>query len=152
VGVGEAVTSFLESKGAPGVVERTLIRPPSSQLGPIEVSERKALIDASPIAGKYETLQDRQSAYEVLTKRSADAAKAAEEAERLEEEAESVAEREYRAGRRYSGAKVGRSSSRSSRSGESFGEAVTNVIVKELKGTTGKRIVRGILGSLFKGR
>jgi DNA helicase HerA-like ATPase len=151
VGVGEAVTSFLESKGAPGVVERTLIRPPSSQLGPIEPSERKALIDASPIAGKYETLQDRESAYEVLTKRAADAAEAAEEAERLEEEAESAAEREYRAGRRYSGSKVGRSTSRRKSSG-GFGKAVTDVVLKELKGTTGKRIVRGILGSLFKGR
>ena len=152
VGVGEAVTSFLESKGAPSVVERTLIRPPSSQLGPIEPSERKALIDASPIAGKYETLQDRESAYEVLTKRAADAAKAAEEAERLEEEAESAAEREYRAGRRYSGSKVGRSTSRSKSSSGGFGKAVTDVVLKELKGTTGKRIVRGILGSLFKGR
>ncbi|SPF76411.1 hypothetical protein ALP8811_01415 [Aliiroseovarius pelagivivens] len=152
VGVGEAVTSFLESKGAPGVVERTLIRPPSSQLGPIEISERKALIDASPIAGKYETLKDRESAYEVLTKRAVEAAKEAEEAERLEEEAESVAEREYRAGRRYSGSKVGRSTSRSKSSSGGFGKAVTDVVLKELKGTTGKRIVRGILGSLFKGR
>ena len=152
VGVGEAVTSFLESKGAPGVVERTLIRPPSSQLGPIEISERKALIDASPIAGKYETLKDRESAYEVLTKRAVAAAKEAEEAERLEEEAESVAEREYRAGRRYSGSKVGRSTSRSKSSSGGFGKAVTDVVLKELKGTTGKRIVRGILGSLFKGR
>ncbi|WP_424940022.1 helicase HerA-like domain-containing protein [Aliiroseovarius sp. S253] len=152
VGVGEAVTSFLESKGAPSVVERTLIRPPSSQLGPIESGERKAFIDASPIAGKYETLQDRESAYEVLTKRAADAAKAAEEAERLEEEAESIAEREYRAGRRYSGSKVGRSTSRSKSSSGGFGKAVTDVVLKELKGTTGKRIVRGILGSLFKGR
>ncbi|WP_282064940.1 helicase HerA-like domain-containing protein [Aliiroseovarius marinus] len=151
VGVGEAVTSFLEAKGAPGVVERTLIRPPSSQLGPIEPSERKTLIDASPIAGKYETLQDRESAYEVLTKRAADAAKEAEEAERREEEAESAAEREYRAGRRYSGSKVGRSTSRRKSSG-GFGKAVTDVVIKELKGTTGKRIVRGILGSLFKGR
>ncbi|MCK0143575.1 helicase HerA-like domain-containing protein [Aliiroseovarius sp. F20344] len=152
VGVGEAVTSFLEAKGSPGVVERTLIRPPSSQLGPLEASERKALIDASPIAGKYETLQDRESAYEVLTKRAADAAKEAEEAERREEEAESVAEREYRAGRRYSGNKVGRSTSRSKSSSGGFGKAVTDVVLKELKGTTGKRIVRGILGSLFKGR
>lgn len=155
VGVGEAVTSFLEAKGAPGMVDRTLIRPPSSQLGPIEVSERKAVIDASPIAGKYETLKDRQSAYEVLTKRAADAAKEAEEAERLEEEAESAAEREYRAGRRYSGSKVGRSTSRSSsrrKSDEGFGDAVVNVVLKELKGTTGRRIVRGLFGSLFKGR
>jgi DNA helicase HerA-like ATPase len=154
VGVGEAVTSFLMKKGVPGVVERTLIRPPSSQLGPIEPAERKALIDSSPIAGKYETLQDRHSAYEILTKRAQDAAREAEEAERAEEEA-AMAEREYKAARRYSGSRVKRSSSRSSRSnarGDTIGGALGKALVKELRGTTGRRIVRGILGSLFKGR
>ncbi|MBA85020.1 helicase HerA-like domain-containing protein [Thalassobius sp. S69A] len=153
VGVGEAVTSFLQKKGVPGIVERTLIRPPSSQLGPIDPSERKALIDSSPIAGKYETLSDRHSAYEILTKRAQDAARAAEEAERQEEEA--AAEREYKAARRYSGTRVTRSTSRSSRSnsrGDTMGEALGKALIKELKGTTGRRIVRGILGSLFKGR
>lgn len=154
VGVGEAVTSFLERKGAPGMVERTLIRPPSSQLGPVDPATRRALMDSSPIAGKYETLQDRESAYEVLKSRAEQAAKEAEEAERAEEEAESAAEREYRAGRRYSGSRVGRSTSRKPRrkSEQSFGEAVANVVIKELKGTTGRRIVRGLFGSLFKGR
>ncbi|MCI2398266.1 helicase HerA-like domain-containing protein [Aliiroseovarius subalbicans] len=151
VGVGEAVTSMLERKGAPGVVERTLIRPPSSQLGPIDPKERQALINASPIAGKYETLKDRESAYEVLTKRASDAAREAEKAEQAEEEAE-MAEREYRAGRRYSGERVGRSTSKRTRKTESFGEAMTKVVVKELKGVTGRRIVRGIFGTLFKGR
>jgi hypothetical protein len=63
--------------------------------------------------------------------------------------------REYTAGRRYSGTRVGRSTSqptRRTRQTESFGEAMAQVVVKELKGTTGRRIVRGILGSLFKGR
>ena len=151
VGVGEAVTSMLESKGAPGVVERTLIRPPSSQLGPISDSERQAVLAASSMGAKYDATKDRESAYEVLMARAEKAAAEAEEAERLEEEA-SVAEREYRAGRRYSGTKVGRSTSRSTRKSESFGEAVAGVVIKELKGTTGRRIVRGILGGLFKGR
>jgi hypothetical protein len=154
VGVGEAVTSFLEKKGVPGVVERTLIRPPSSQLGPIDPAQRRALIDTSPIAGKYETLQDRHSAYEILTQRAQDAAKAAEEAERREAEAE-AAEREYKSARRYSGTRVTRSSSRTTRSnsrGDTMGEALGKALIKELKGTTGRRIVRGILGSLFKGR
>ncbi|MCK0138841.1 helicase HerA-like domain-containing protein [Aliiroseovarius sp. F47248L] len=156
VGVGEAVTSFLEAKGAPGVVERTLIRPPSSQLGPIDAGERKALIDASPIAGKYETLKDRDSAYEMLTKRAADAAKEAEEAERREARAgETLTLREFNSGRRYTGTEDDKPASRRrsrKSSDEGFGEAVLNVVVKELKGTTGKRIVRGIFGSLFKGR
>ncbi|MDQ2092764.1 helicase HerA-like domain-containing protein [Rhodalgimonas zhirmunskyi] len=155
VGVGEAVTSMLEKKGVPGVAQRTLIRPPSSQLGPIQPGERAALINASPLAGKYEELKDRQSAYEILAKRAADAAKAAEKAEREEEEAEER-EREYKQARRYSGSRVPRSSSKttrsSSRKDESFGEALGRNVMKELSGTTGRRIVRGILGSLFKGR
>lgn len=152
VGVGEAVTSMLQKKGVPGVVERTLIRPPSSQLGPISDDQRRAVIAASPIAGKYEALKDRESAYEMLKKRASQAAAEAQSAEEREAEATDAAEREYRAGRRYSGTRVGRSSSRTSRKSQSFGEAVINVVFKELKGTTGRRIVRGLLGGLFKGR
>ena len=54
VGVGEAVTSVLLKKGVPSVVERTLIRPPSSQLGPITLSERKAFIQNNSLASKYD--------------------------------------------------------------------------------------------------
>ena len=151
VGVGEAVTSMLQKKGVPGIVERTLIRPPSSQLGPISKGERDAVIAGSPVVGKYEDHKDRVSAYETLKKRAENAAKEAEAAEAREEEAE-AAEREYRTGRRYSGTKVGRSSSRPTRKRESFGEAMASVVVKELKGVTGRRIVRGIFGTLFKGR
>jgi DNA helicase HerA-like ATPase len=154
VGVGEALTSTLEAKGAPGIVERTLIRPPSSQLGVISDEVRRAVIQGSPLAGKYDTVQDRDSACERLQKRAEDAARAAAAAE--EKEAQLAEEdRAFKAGRRYSGKAVPRSTSRSgSRSGQddSFGEALANVVVKELKGTTGRRIVRGILGGLFKAR
>ncbi|MEM1375332.1 MAG: helicase HerA-like domain-containing protein [Pseudomonadota bacterium] len=150
VGVGEAVTSMLQKKGVPGIVERTLIRPPSSQLGPITAAERADVIAASPLAGKYEAKVDRESAFEMLTKRSEAAAAEAEKAEAAEEDAAPI-EREYSAARRYSGSRVSRSTSR--RTGkESVGSALGSVIVKELKGTTGRRIVRGILGGLFKGR
>ena len=154
VGVGEAVTSMLEKKGVPGVVQRTLIRPPSSQLGPITEIERLQVMNASPVAGRYDTTVDRQSAFEILQKRAQDAARAAAEAERREEEM-SAAEREYTAGRRYSGTRVGRSTTQPAsrgRQGDSFGEAMAKVVMKELKGTTGRRIVRGILGGLFKAR
>lgn len=151
VGVGEAVTSMLMKKGIPGVVERTLIRPPSSRLGPLSDKERDQAINTSPIAGKYETLLDRRSAYEVLNQRAAQAAKDAEIAEAKEEEAE-AAEREFKAARRYSGTRVSRSTSKSRRKSDGFGAAMAKVVMKELKGTTGRRIVRGIFGSLFKGR
>ncbi|MGK7755072.1 MULTISPECIES: helicase HerA-like domain-containing protein [unclassified Roseovarius] len=151
VGTGEAVTSMLQDKGVPGIVERTLIRPPSSRLGPIDAAARAGVIAASPVAGKYETVLDRESAYEILAKRAEAAAQGAEEAETAAEE-QSAAEREFNAGRRYSGSRVDRSSSRSRTQSGGIGDAVMNAVVKELGGTTGRRIVRGILGGFFKGR
>ncbi|MCK0121463.1 DUF853 domain-containing protein [Loktanella sp. F6476L] len=152
VGTGEAVTSMLDPKGIPMIVERTLIRPPSSQLGPLSATERKAVMNASPMAGKYDTTIDRNSAHEMLTKRAADAAAEAEKAEAEEERLEEK-EREFKAARRYSGnGTKGRSTSKRSTKDNSFGGALASVVAKELKGTTGRRLVRGILGSLFKGR
>ncbi|NRA98250.1 MAG: DUF853 family protein [Rhodobacteraceae bacterium] len=152
VGNGEAVTSFLDRKGAPGIVEQTLIRPPSSQLGPLDGTVRKEALATSPVAGKYDTVKDRESAYEILARRADDAAKEAEKAE-AEEDAAELAAREYKTARRYSGARVGRSSSkRRSSSPDTLGEAMSQALIKELSGTTGRRMVRGLLGGLFKGR
>lgn len=151
VGVGEAVTSMLMKKGVPGIVERTLIRPPSTQLGPIDAGERKSVLAASPMGQKYDAPMDRQSAFEMLQARADKAAKEAEVAEDAAETAE-PALREFNAGRRYSGARVARSTSRRTRETASFGDAMTKMVMKELTGTTGRRMVRGILGGLFKGR
>ncbi len=154
VGVGEAVTSMLQKKGIPGIVERTLIRPPSSQLGPITDAERASLMATNAMAGKYDTVLDRKSAFEILKARAeAAAAEAAKAEEAAEEQAPML--REFNAGRRYTGGRVTRSTSRPSRSRrqtDTLGGALTHAVIKELKGTTGRRIVRGILGGLFKGR
>lgn len=150
VGTGEAVTSFLDRKGIPLIVERTLIRPPSSQLGPIDKPTRTAIMNGSDMAGKYDKTLDRESAFEILSKRADAAAKEAEAAEAEEDRLEAE-EREFKAARRYDGGRSGRSTSRTSSSG-GFGDALASVVAKELKGTTGRRIVRGILGGLFKGR
>jgi uncharacterized protein len=153
VGVGEAVTSMLERKGVPGIAERTLIRPPSSQLGPIDDAARAALMGMSPLAGKYDTPIDRESAFEVLRDRAEAAAKEAEAAERVEEEAEAMAEREFRAARRYSGSRVSRSTShpRSSRS-DSVATTFAKSFARQLGTKSGQAVVRGVLGGLFKGR
>ncbi|KAA9010008.1 helicase HerA-like domain-containing protein [Histidinibacterium aquaticum] len=151
VGVGEAVTSLLEDKGVPGIVQRTLIRPPSSQLGPIDPAARAEVVATSPIAGKYEQLADRESAHEILAARAERAAREAEQAE-TEEARFSSEVREYNAGRRYTGTRVSRMSSTKSSRTETLGEAIGSVVIKELKGTTGRRIVRGIMGGLFRGR
>ncbi len=67
LGVGEALVSTLEDKGAPSVVQRTLIRPPASRIGTISEAERRAVIAASPVGPVYDTPVDRHSAYEILT-------------------------------------------------------------------------------------
>ena len=69
LGKGEALVSFLEGNGVPSIVERTMIRPPSARIGPITPAERKAVIDISPMKGKYDTPVDSESAYEILQKR-----------------------------------------------------------------------------------
>jgi hypothetical protein len=70
LGVGEALVSTLEGRGAPSMVERTLIAPPSGQVGPIDAAERQRLMQASPLRGKYDQPLDTESAYEMLAKRA----------------------------------------------------------------------------------
>lgn len=149
VGVGEALVSTLQKKGVPSVVERVLIRPPSSQLGPITEDERKAAMAQSPVAGLYDEPIDRLSAYETLANRAEEAARAA----KIDEEQAEVSEpasREYNSARRYSGARVTRSTSK--RRGDSVGEAFAKSMARSIGTRTGSALVRGVLGGLFKGR
>jgi DNA helicase HerA-like ATPase len=73
---GEALVSFLEGGGTPSMVERIMVRPPSARIGPITPEERKAIMDASPVKGKYDTAVDAESAYEIIQKRLSGAAAA----------------------------------------------------------------------------
>jgi uncharacterized protein len=77
LGKGEALVSFLEGGGTPAMVERVMVRPPSARIGPITSEERKAIMDASPVKGKYDTAIDAESAYEILQKRIAGGAASA---------------------------------------------------------------------------
>ncbi len=148
VGTGEAVVSLLEAKAVPSMVQRTLIRPPSSQLGPIDETERKAFMANSPLAGLYETPKDRESAYEMLQAR---AEKAAEEAAQAEAESVRAAEeeREFQKARRYE--KDTRSTKRSSRS-DTITQTLVKSAIRTVSTRSGQRMIRGILGGLFKGR
>ncbi len=150
VGTGEAVTSMLDRKGVPLMVERTLIRPPESQLGPLDPALRAGIIAASPMGAKYAVRVDRESAQEMLAKRAAEAAAQAEASEVTAEDGLNHA-------RRWDGGRTERAApaeprGRSPKPQKGFGEALTEAAVKELSGTTGRRIVRGILGGLFRGR
>ncbi|MFT4150461.1 MAG: DUF853 family protein [Paracoccaceae bacterium] len=149
VGTGEALTSFLEAKGAPGVVERTLVRPPSSQLGPVDPSVRAQIVAASPMKGKYGTPVDRDSAYERLRVR---ADKAAEEAAaKAQQDAQ---DKEFQRARRYDeGSAQPAPKPRSSGSrNDSIGVVLAKSFARQLGTRSGQALVRGILGSIFKSR
>jgi len=145
LGVGEALTSFLDEKGRPGVVERTLIRPPTSRLGPATKAERKKVFAESPVAGRYDEAIDRESAFEVLQARAAKAAAEAEAAEKREaEERRRVLEEKEREKEEKA---RGRSSSRSRRSDTAF-EAAAKSAARSVATTLGRELVRSLLGML----
>lgn len=87
LGVGEALVSFLDEKGTPGITERAFVLPPHSQIGAISPEQRTAILQGSLIAGVYEAVVDRESAYEKLKAQAMGAAQSAEQI-RLEKEAE----------------------------------------------------------------
>jgi len=133
LGIGEALVSTLVSKGAPGVVQRTLIRPPSSRMGPITKKERNDILRYSDMADKYNDAIDRESAYEILQDRAAQRTQEEEKA-RLREE---KASKKKRAPSRRS--KPRRRSGR-----QSIGEAAFKTAAR----TLARELVRGVLGSL----
>ena len=147
VGTGEAVVSLLEAKGVPAMVSRTLIRPPESRMGAITEAERKETLAASPLAGKYDTLVNRESAQELLAKRADAAANEAKMAEEMLTQASARKEDLSRARRYEPAQRAPRASSQ-----PSLGVEITRTVVKQLGTRQGQRLVRGILGSLFKGR
>jgi DNA helicase HerA-like ATPase len=135
MGVGEALVSTLQLKGVPGIVERALVRPPTSRIGPITDQERAEIRSRSPIGSRYDEALDRESASEVLQKR---AEKLAAEAAKAEAEAEKSAGKQTPA-RRSSGR-------------QSAAEAAVKSFMRSMSSMLGREIMRGILGAVKKGR
>jgi DNA helicase HerA-like ATPase len=152
LGTGEALVSTLEAKGVPSIVQRTLIRPPSSRLGPITPDERRKLIAESPVAGQYDQTIDRESAFEMLQKKAKDAQDAQEQAQQQDSGRSrwtipgfgSDDPAPQPGGRR---APAPRPSNR-----QSVAEAAIKSVVRSVGSSVGRAIVRGILGSLSRGR
>jgi len=136
LGVGEALVSLLDDKGVPTPVERTLIAPPRSRVGPIEPASRQALIAGSPIAGKYDQTIDRESAFEQLG-----AGKPAESGGLVDT-----------LGTIFGNKPAGRS--RGKRSAPSMADQMATSVVRNIAGTIGReigrQIVRGVLGSILR--
>ncbi|QYO77896.1 helicase HerA-like domain-containing protein [Devosia salina] len=142
LGIGEALVSVLEDKGVPSIVGRTFIRPPSAQVGPISPAERDATLANSPVGGLYDTVLDRESAFEVLHRRARDKQLADERTEyeaQRREEAEALAKERARAEK----AAAPRRSTRQSPT-----EAAMNSFARTVANTLGRELVRGILGGL----
>ncbi|AWD20469.1 helicase HerA-like domain-containing protein [Fuscovulum blasticum] len=155
VGTGEAVTSFLELKGIPGIAERTLVRPPSSRLGPCDDAARGQVIAASPVAGKYDTVIDRDSAYEMLARKAEQSARAAEAEEAKASKGSaggglSLDLDEFKRARRYDGKGYDTPKPRSTSSrSDSITETFAKSFARQLGTKSGQAIVRGVLGTLF---
>jgi len=144
VGTGEAVTSFLEAKGAPGIVERTLIRPPLSQLGPISAKQRARIVQQNPLGLKYAQTIDRDSAHEMLARRAAEAA--------ADADLFTMPKGRAGPGRRYRpGVQIGAGGA-SARRSDTLIEAFGKSMARQIGTKTGQAIARGILGTLFRGR
>ncbi len=139
LGVGEALVSTLDEKGAPGIVQRTLIRPPSSRLGPATEDEREADIKNSPVAGLYEEAIDRESAYEIPLKREEEAAEAAEKL--AKEEMKAQREIEKKKSRTTKKKTTRRRSTRMSTT-----ERAVNTATRTIARRVTDYVLRGILG------
>jgi DNA helicase HerA-like ATPase len=134
LGVGEALVSTLELKGAPSIVDKTLIRPPSSRMGAITPDERKDIMRYSDLADIYDQPIDRESAYEVLAERAAKASQP--DAQSPEDDSPSRAPK----------SRTRAPARRSNR--QSAGEAAVKSAVRTFSTMITRELVRGMLGSL----
>ncbi|MBK7091396.1 MAG: DUF853 family protein [bacterium] len=140
LGIGEALVSLLDEKGAPTITDRTLIAPPQSQLGPILPQQRNELIRTSTLMGRYEKTIDRESAYELLKAK----------AQRATTASPQVVFEDYGAPQRAT--KQPRTTSRPTRQPESMAESIAKSTLRAAGSQLGRSLIRGVLGSLLGGR
>ena len=141
--VGEALVSLLDEKGRPSMVERAFVLPPHSRIGPITADERSGSIKRSLVAGTYEQLVDRESAYEVLKTRR-------EQTATVSQPSQSTAPATTSAGSVFGdmlGSVFGGGSSRR----QSAGEALVKSAARAVGSEVGRQIIRGVLGSILGG-
>lgn len=160
--IGEALVSLLQPDGSPSMVQRTLIKAPSSRVGPLTPQERGVMIATDAIGDKYDAMIDRESAEEILAAKGAQAAAAAQEAK-----AQAVADKEAAAAAKEAAraeavaakeaarqqavaAREAAKPSMADKMLQSAARSAANSIGRQVAGSFGKSLVRGILGGLFK--
>lgn len=176
--VGEALVSLLQADGSPSPVERTLIKPPCSRVGPVTPVERGVLIQTDPVGAKYDNAVNRESAHELLTAKAGEAAAAAAEAKakaeqdkldvaqaKQDEKDRIAAEREAaRVAKEQERQRVAaeREAARQAREAakptmadkmiQSAARSAASSVGRQVAGKLGSQLLRGLLGGLFKGR
>jgi DNA helicase HerA-like ATPase len=163
LGVGEALVSFLDEKGIPGIVQRAFVLPPRGQIGPITPEQRQKLIQGSILYGHYEHGVDRESAYEVLTDKAkqdaalkqstADEKRAALEAQLAEKQRlqnEKLAAQAAAAQARAQAAQQRAAQAQRSEL-DKFVGSVGKSVVRSVATTAGREILRGVLGGILGG-
>lgn len=128
LGVGEALVSFLDDKGTPGIVQRAFVCPPHSQIGPITPDQRQKIITSSNVYGHYEKVVDRESAFEMLRARTQQQTKEAEKIETKPKAAKSAG-----------------------RQSDDLVSSVMKSAGRAMASQAGRELTRGILGSLLGG-
>lgn len=148
LGVGEALVSTLDAKGVPTMVERTLIRPPVSRIGTISDEERARLKAASLLSGKYDQTLDRESAYELLTKRATTAPAEAPKP------SGSTFPWGHSAPRQEAPEPKPQRTPSPGRQRQSYGEAAVKSVLRSVGTSVGRQIgnqiIRGVLGSILR--
>ena len=139
LGVGEALVSTLQEKGVPMPVERTLICPPRCRIGAITPEERAAVRARSPMGGKYDSPVNRESAYEILSRRTLE--KEAAESESNQAEAEKPSERGGMIGDLLWGTKRR----------QGMVETMAKQAARTVGSQIGRQILRGVLGGILGG-
>ena len=141
--VGEALVSFLDSKGRPCMTERVYVLPPASQLGPISDEQRQALMQGSLVAGVYEKSVNRESAYEVLRART-EATTAAAIAPAPDASAGGMLDG-------LSDMLFGSTGARGGKR-EGLAQTMAKSAMRTMGSTVGREIIRGVLGGIFGGK
>ncbi|HOY69797.1 MAG TPA: DUF853 family protein [Methylotenera sp.] len=135
LGVGEALISFLDEKGIPTPVERTFVCPPASRIGAISDAERAEVMKTSIVLGVYDKTVDRESAYEILKVRAEKNA-----ADQIQADAKEEDDRGFQWGDIFTG--------RNKRSDNAI-EAATKSAARAIGSELGRKIIRGVLGSIL---
>ena len=153
--MGEALVSFLDEKGRPGITQQAFVIMPGSQLGPITPEQRKALLDNSLVAGVYEKTIDRESAYEILKGSHAATSNAApRRAPESNNSSTSEAENEQGGNALLGGLGVvllGLTGPRGAKP-DGLAQALVKSAVRTIGSSVGRELVRAALGGILGGR